>query len=75
MMILIPHLYKKMWTHVKSKSNNHRIPGTVSYGSRARNNKKDQTELYNDYFYNRFFGPSNYDINVDFRNDLWEEFI
>ena len=65
---------KKFWSHIKSKSNSHRIPETVSYGSRFRNNIKDQTELYNEYFYNQFSSPSNYDININFKNDIWEEF-
>ena len=42
------------WKHVKSVSNSHRIPETVNYGQKFRNNKTDQAELFNDYFYNQF---------------------
>ena len=38
---------KKFWSHVKSKTNSHRIPETVNYGPRFRNNPKDQADLFN----------------------------
>ena len=37
---------KKFWAHVKSKSNNHMISETVSYGARFRKNMKDQSQLF-----------------------------
>ena len=38
---------KKFWSYVKSTSNTSRIPETVSYNGRFRDNVKDQTELFN----------------------------
>ena len=38
---LIP---KKFWSHVTSKSKSTRIPESVYYGSRFRNNSKDQAK-------------------------------
>ena len=65
---------KKFWKHVKSVSNSHRIPETVNYGQKFRNNKTDQAELFNDYFYDQFSSPSNYNININFQNDPWADF-
>ena len=59
---LIP---KRFWSHVKSTSNSSRIPECVSYGGRFRNNAKDQSELFNAFFYDQFSSPSNYDIPVN----------
>ena len=42
---------KKFWSYVKSKSNTSRIPETVSYSGRFKNNVKDQTELFNTFFF------------------------
>ena len=38
---------KKIWSHVKATSNSSRIPETVSYKGKFRNNLNDQTELFN----------------------------
>ena len=40
---------EKFWSHVKSMSKCSRIPGTVNYQGRFRNNPKDQTELFNEF--------------------------
>ena len=63
---LIP---KKFWSYVKSSSNSHRIPETVSYGTRCRNKIPEQTELFNEFFYDQFSDPSDYDIPIDWVND------
>ena len=63
------HITKKFWSYVKSKSNSHRIPEVVSYDNRLRSNPKDQSELFNEYFYDQFSDPSKYDINVSFEDD------
>ena len=60
---------KKFWTHLKSTTGTSRIPETVSYNNRFRNNPQDQAELFNTYFADQFSDPSNYDIDVDFTND------
>ena len=63
---LIP---KKFWSYVKSTSNSHRIPETVSYGSVFRNNPQEQTELFNEFFYNQFSDTSEYDIPLSYEVD------
>ena len=56
---------KKFWKHVKSKSKSTRIPETVWYGDRVRNNANDQADLFNEYFYDQFSAESNYNIDID----------
>ena len=41
---------KRFWSHVKSTSKSSRIPGTVNYNGRFRNNPKDQAKLFNEFF-------------------------
>ena len=60
---------KKFWSHVKSMSGSSRIPGTVNYKNRFRNNPKDQTEIFNQFFEEQFSESSEYNINIDFAND------
>ena len=60
---------KKFWSHVKSMSGSSRIPGTVRYGNRYRNNPKDQAEIFNEYFEEQFSDSSNYNIDINFQND------
>ena len=63
---LIP---KKFWSYVKSMSKSSRIPGTINYHGRFRNNAKDQAEIFNEYFEEQFSEASKYDIDIDFSND------
>ena len=49
---------KKFWSHVKSTSKSSRIPGTVNYHGRFRNNPKDQAEMFNEYFEEQFSATS-----------------
>ena len=60
---------KKFWSHVKATSNSSRIPESISYKGRFRNNVNDQAELFNGYFSDQFSDPSNYDISINFRDD------
>ena len=60
---------KKLWSHLKSTSKSSRIPSTVNYKGRFRNNAKDQTEIFNEFFQDQFSEASCYDIDVDFSND------
>ena len=61
---------KKFWSYVKSKSKSTRIPETIRYGDRFRNNPTEQANLFNEYFSKQFSRPSSYDINIDMsRND------
>ena len=64
---------KKFWSYVKSKSNSHRIPETINYNTRIRSNPKDQSDLFNEYFYDQFSSPSTYNIDIDFTNDVQYE--
>ena len=60
---------KKFWSHVKSTSKSCRIPNTVNYHGRFRNNPKDQAEMFNEYFDEQFSVSSEYDIDIDYTND------
>ena len=60
---------KKFWSFVKSKSNAHRIPETVSYDGCLRSDPQGQCELFNKYFNEQFTESSDYDINIDFSSD------
>ena len=60
---------KKFWKHLKFTSGSSRIPETVTYHTRFRNNYKDQAELFNEFFADQFSDTSRYDIDIDFSND------
>ena len=62
-------LSKKFWKYLKSTSGSSRVPETVNYGSRFRNNPSGQSELFNEFFCDQFSAASNYDIDIDFSND------
>jgi hypothetical protein len=66
---------KKFWTHVKSKSKSARIPETVQYGSRFRNNSVDQANLFNEFFSDQFSEESDYGIGISYENDQFSDFI
>ena len=50
--------------------NTSRIPETVNYGNRFRNDPGEQAELFNQFFADQFSTPSLYDIDIDFRDDI-----
>ena len=60
---------KKFWGHLKRMSSSFRIPETVYYKTRFRNNSQDQTEIFNEFFVDQFSDVSEYDIDIDFTND------
>ena len=60
---------KKIWKHLKLTSGSTRIPETVSYGSRFRNDSDDQAELFNEFFSDQFSDSSDYNIDINFDND------
>ena len=60
---------KKFWGHLKRMSSSSRIPETVYYKTRFRNNSQDQTEIFNEFFVDQFSDVSEYDIDIDFTND------
>ena len=49
---------KKLHSYVKSRSNSHRIPEIVSYGSKLKSKKIDQCNLFNQYFLINFRNPA-----------------
>ena len=65
---------KKFWTHVKSKTKSTRIPETVRYGNHFRNNPMDQANLFNEYFYAQFSDKSDYNIDISYENDHFNDF-
>jgi len=60
---------KKFWSYVKSSSNCHRIPECVEFQGVIRNDPKDQSELFNNFFFAQFSEESSYDISIDFSDD------
>ena len=60
---------KKFWTHLKSTNKSTRIPESMYYNSRYRNNPKDQATLFNQFFADQFSEASSYDIDIDWHND------
>ena len=60
---------KKLYSYVKSKTNSHRIPELVSYGSKLKSKRIDQCNLFNQYFFDQFSEPSSYNIPIDYSHD------
>jgi hypothetical protein len=62
-------LQKKVWSHVKANSKNHRIPECMHRKDRYRSIPKEKCDLFNDYFFDQFSEVSNYGIPIDWSND------
>ena len=60
---------KHFWTHLKSTNKSTRIPESMYYNSRYRNNPKDQATLFNQFFADKFSEASSLDIDIDWHND------
>ena len=60
---------KKFWSHIKSNSKSCRLPETMHLNSTFRNKPSEKAELFNNYFYDQFSGPSDYNINIGWSND------
>ena len=60
---------KKFWSHVKSNSKSSRLPETMHLDDMFRNKPSEKAELFNNYFYEQFSDPSNYNTYIDFSND------
>ena len=60
---------KKFWSHVKSNSKSSRLPETMHLDDTFRNKPYEKAELFNNYFYEQFSGPSNYNTDINFSND------
>ena len=60
---------KKVWSHVKSNSKSSRLPETMHLDDTFRNKPSEKAELFNNYFYEQFSGPSNYNTDIHFSND------
>ena len=65
---------KKFWSYVKKSNNTHRIPNNVCYKNCHRTCKTDQAELFNQFFYDQFSTPSNYQTPVDYNKLLSPEY-
>ena len=60
---------KKFYSHLKSTNKSTRIPESIHYNGKYRNNPKDQAALFNQFFGDQFSEASNYDIDIDWLND------
>ena len=58
---------KKFWSHVKSNSKSSRLPETMHLDDTFRN--KPSEELFNNFFYEQFSGPSNHNTDIHFSNN------
>ena len=56
---------KRFWGYWKSTSKAGRIPESVFYDEKHRNNPQEQATLFNDFFANQFSDPSSYDIPIE----------
>ena len=61
---------KKIHSHLKSTNKSTRIPESIHYNGKYRNNPKDQAVLFNQFFADQFSEASNYDIDIDWHNDV-----
>ena len=66
---------KRFWSHVKATANSNRIPETVCYKGKYRSNIVDQTKMFNEYFFDQFSKPSNYNIPINFSNESDNAFV
>ena len=57
---------KKFWKYVKSKTKSTRIPETVWYKDKFRNDSQEQADLFNEFFFSQFSSESKYDIDISF---------
>ena len=51
---------KKLWSHFKSNFKFSRLPETMHLYDTFRNKPSEKAELFDNYFYEQFSGPSNY---------------
>ena len=68
-------LTKKFWSSVKNTSNRTSIPDSIHRGEVYANNHKKQAEIFNTFFHDQFSCRSNYDIDIDFGNDSFSNFL
>ena len=65
---------KKFWSYVKSCNKTSRLPDRMFLKDRSRNSPVGIANLFNEHFYNQFSESSSYDIEIDFKNDIFNEF-
>ena len=58
---------KEFWSHVKSNSKSSRLPETMHLDDTFRNKPSEKAELFNNYFYEQFSGPSIYNTHKFFK--------
>ena len=61
---------KKFYSHVKSKSKNHRLPECMHRKNVYRNTPSQKAEMFNNFFYDQFSAQSNYDIDIEWNPGL-----
>ena len=62
-------LAKKFWSHIKSVSNNTRVPKTIYLGGKSSSDTKVKADMFNRFFFDQFSEASNYDIDISFESD------
>ena len=60
---------KKFWSHQKFTANSHRLPECMYLKNCYRNNRLDQANMFNNFFYDQFSESSNYNVDIDYTND------
>ena len=60
---------KNFWSHQKFTANSHRLPERMYFKNRYRSNALEQSNLFNEFFFEQFSESSNYNISIDFTND------
>ena len=60
---------KKFYSHVKSKSKNHRLPECMHLKNIYRNTPSQKAEMFKDFFYDQFSAQSNYVIDINWTDD------
>ena len=65
---------KKFWSYVKSSSKSSRLPETIHMNGKFRTEPVDKGNLFNEHFYLQFSQTSNYNLDIDFRNDPFADF-
>ena len=61
---------KKFWSHYKFANNSRRIPERMYRNNQFRTSPEDKANLFNEYFCDQFSERSNYDIEIDYKNDV-----
>ena len=61
---------KKFWSHIKSNSKSHRLPECMYLNDTYRCLPQEKANLFNSFFFDQFSAASNYDVDIDWSNDM-----